>query len=43
MLHPLLDVMDLCVLQFRIRGDKSLKIEIFGEDEGRILQGQMDD
>lgn len=42
MLHPLLDVMGLCDLPFRIRGEQSLKVEIVPEDEDRVLQGRID-
>ncbi len=44
MLHPLLDVMGLCDLPLRIRGEKFLKIEAIGEEENeaKILQGRID-
>ncbi|MGL5059458.1 MAG: type I restriction endonuclease [Microcoleus sp.] len=41
MLHPLLDVMGLCDLPFRIRGEPSLKIEIVTEED-LVLQGRID-
>jgi hypothetical protein len=42
MLHPLLDLMGLCDLPFRIRGEQSLKIEIVGANEYLVLQWLID-
>ncbi|MCP2726922.1 type I restriction endonuclease subunit R [Limnofasciculus baicalensis] len=40
--HPLLDLMGLCDLPLRIRGENFLKVEIISQDRDEVLQGRID-